>query len=216
MENLSINNFAGLKSVNIDVKPVTGLIGPQASGKSVIAKLLYFFREIGSRLPAAVTEGLDGTRYKQECSKRFRRYFPIESTGVPDFSITYTTKEQSISVTFLTDATPGEATLGIEWSGFYDSVLEKFASRKKELNGTIGDSEKEALNSTNRALRDEIDAEISSVLGEWAKFEQIFIPAGRAFFSQFRGTIFTRLESGENLDPFMVAFGSLLEQSKSL
>ena len=216
MEKLSINNFAGLKSVNIDIKPVTGLIGPQASGKSIIAKLLYFFREIGSRLPAAVTDGLTGASYKQECCKKFRRYFPIENTGVSDFSITYTTKEQNITVTFRTNDGQGEATLGLEWSGFYDSVLEKFASRKKKLFGAIGDAEKEALNTASRTLRDEIDAEISTVLGEWAKYDQIFIPAGRAFFSQFRGTIFSRLESGESLDPFMVAFGSLLEQSKSV
>ncbi len=216
MENLLINNFAGLKSVNIDVKPVTGLIGPQASGKSIIAKLLYFFREIGSRLPTAVADGLDGTRYKQECCNRFRRYFPIENTGVSDFSITYTTKDQTISVNFLTDAAPDEATLGLEWSAFFDSVLEKYASRKKELYGAIGDAEKEALNAANKTLRDEIDAEIASVLGKWAKFEQIFIPAGRAFFSQVRETIFSRLESGEQLDPFMAAFGSLIGQSKTI
>jgi hypothetical protein len=216
MEKLSINNFAGLKSVNIDVKPVTGLIGPQASGKSIIAKLLYFFREIGSRLPAAVTEGLDGAKYKIECLKKFRRYFPIENTGVSDFSITYTTKAQSISVTFSLDSVPGEGTLGIEWTDFYNSVLEKFANRKKELYGAIGDTEKEALIAASRSLRQEMDAEISSVLGKWAKFEQIFIPAGRAFFSQVRETIFTRLESGEQLDPFMAAFGTLIGQSKSL
>ncbi len=48
MEKLLIHNFAGLKEVTIEVSPITGFIGPQASGKSVIAKLLYFFREIGS------------------------------------------------------------------------------------------------------------------------------------------------------------------------
>jgi hypothetical protein len=79
----------------------------------------------------------------------------------------------------------------------------------------IGDAEKDAITAANIALRDEINREIEGALGTWAKYEQIFIPAGRAFFSQVRSTVFTRLEAGESLDPFMVAFGSLLEQSKS-
>ena len=216
METLTIKNFAGLKSVSIDVKPVTGLIGPQASGKSVIAKLLYFFREVGSLLPSAVTQELDGTKYKLECLKRFRRYFPIENTGVSDFSIKYTSNSQSITVTFLTENGSGKSSFELAWTDFYNSVLDKFAIRKKELFGGLGDPEKEVLTATNRALRDEMDVELSSVLGKWAKFEQIFIPAGRAFFSQVRETIFSRLESGERLDHFMTAFGSILEQSKSV
>ena len=216
MEKLIINNFAGLQSVEIDARPVTGLIGPQASGKSIIAKLLYFFREIGSLLPTAVTQDMDGSKYKLECLKRFRRYFPVENTGVPDFSIQYLTKDQSITVTFLTEAGSNEPSLGLEWTDFYNAVLDKFAIRKKEIFGGIGDAEKEVLTAGNRVLRDEMDVEISSVLGESAKFEQIFIPAGRAFFSQVRETIFSRLESGEQLDPFMAAFGSLIGQSKTI
>ena len=216
METLSINNFAGLKSVNIDVKPVTGLIGPQASGKSVIAKLLYFFREVGSLLPNAVTQGMDGVKYKLECLKRFRRYFPVEDTGVSDFSITYKSLQESITVNFKAASEAGEAYLVIEWTDFYNAVLEKFATRKKELFGGIGDAEKDVLTAANRTLRDEMDVDISSALGKTAKFEQIFIPAGRAFFSQVRETIFSRLESGEQLDPFMAAFGALIGQSKNL
>jgi len=216
MESLSINNFAGLKSVSIDVKPVTGLIGPQASGKSVIAKLLYFFREVGSRLPLAVTQGMDGVKYKSDCLKRFHLYFPIENTGVSDFSIKYTTNGQSITIKFQEDSGSREPSLGLEWADFYSSILEKFANRKKELFGGLGDAEKEVLSAANRTLRDEMYVDIASVLGKWAKFEQIFIPAGRAFFSQVRETIFSRLESGEQLDPFMAAFGSLIGQSRNL
>lgn len=60
MERLLASNFAGLKSVELEIRPVTGFVGPQASGKSVLAKLLYSFREIASRLPAAVLNGQDG------------------------------------------------------------------------------------------------------------------------------------------------------------
>jgi predicted ATPase len=80
MEKLSIKNFAGLKQVELEPGPITGLIGPQASGKSIVAKLLYFFREIASRLPAAViADSLSPEEYRAECSERFFRYFPVET-----------------------------------------------------------------------------------------------------------------------------------------
>jgi hypothetical protein len=216
MEKLLVNDFAGLKSVELDIRPVTGLIGPQASGKSIIAKLLYFFREIASRLPAAVLEGQEGPQYKAECCKRFSRYFPIENTGVSDFAISYLSNREKVRVNFTNREGSGEPSLGLEWTSFYDSTLEKFALRKREVLGAIGDAEKDAITAANRALRDEVDRDITSALGTWAKYEQIFIPAGRAFFSQVRSTVFTRLETGESLDPFVVAFGSMLEQSKSV
>jgi len=45
MKTLRINGFLGLSNVNIELDGLTVLIGEQASGKSVIARLIYFFTE---------------------------------------------------------------------------------------------------------------------------------------------------------------------------
>lgn len=216
MEKLIINNFAGLKQVELEIRPITGLIGPQASGKSVIAKLLYFFREIASRLPAAIMEEQEGSKYKSECCKRFSRYFPIEATGVTDFEIIYQCKSENVRVALSSQQEAAEPSLGLDWSPAYDELLAKFLGRKKGLLAGGGDAEKESNNDAANALREEIYKDMSEILGPWAKYEQIFIPAGRAFFSQVRSSVFTRLEAGESIDPFMAAFGSLLERSKSV
>ena len=60
MERIIISQFAGLNEVTLETGPIMVLIGPPASGKSISAKLLYFFREIGSRLSAAATDGRAG------------------------------------------------------------------------------------------------------------------------------------------------------------
>src|SRR5580658_9230930 len=134
MEKLIVKNFAGLKSVELEIRPVTGFIGPQASGKSVIAKLLYFFRQIASRLPFAVQEGQDGPQYKAEClNKRFSRYFPVENTGVSDFEITYRSQGNYARVTFTTRKSANEPSLGLEWSSFFDSVFEKFGHWRSKV-----------------------------------------------------------------------------------
>jgi len=46
MEKLVIDSFLDFKKLEIDVKKFTILIGQQASGKSLIAKLTYFFKTL--------------------------------------------------------------------------------------------------------------------------------------------------------------------------
>jgi hypothetical protein len=215
MEKLLIKNFAGLKEVTIEVSPITGFIGPQASGKSVIAKLLYFFREIGSRLPEAVREGMDNAGYQAKCLDRFSRYFPVENTGASNFEITYWSGSENVRVVFSKDvATVGE-TLGLDWSDFFRAAIERFKVKQQPLLDRHGTVDDEAVH-TLLVLREEYDEEASKVLGPRSNYEQIFIPAGRAFFLQLRETVFTSIEAGESLDPFMVAFGSVFEKSKSV
>ena len=43
---LKVQNFLSLKNIEIAIKPFTVLIGPQATGKSLIAKLVYIFNHI--------------------------------------------------------------------------------------------------------------------------------------------------------------------------
>ena len=44
MQKLIVHNFKQITHAEIEVKDFLLLIGPQASGKSTIAKLLYFFK----------------------------------------------------------------------------------------------------------------------------------------------------------------------------
>jgi hypothetical protein len=215
MEKLQIKNFAGLKEVTIEVKPITGFIGPQASGKSVIAKLLYFFREISSRLPRAVAEGMDNVEYKAECREKFKRYFPIENTRASDFEITHWSDSENVRVVFSRDKATSVETTSLEWSDFFPAAIEKLTLKIQPILNQHGKVDEEAV-STRLALREKYDEEASKVLGPSSRYEQFFIPAGRAFFSQLNTSIFTSIEAGESFDPFLVAFGSLLERSKGL
>jgi AAA15 family ATPase/GTPase len=44
MQRIEIKNFGPIKDVAFDIKDYTIFIGPQAFGKSTIAKLFYYFR----------------------------------------------------------------------------------------------------------------------------------------------------------------------------
>ncbi len=46
MQRLVIKNFGPIKDLDMEVKDFMAFIGPQASGKSTIAKMVYFFRSL--------------------------------------------------------------------------------------------------------------------------------------------------------------------------
>ncbi|MFN0037255.1 MAG: AAA family ATPase [Saprospiraceae bacterium] len=50
MQKIVIQNFGAIKEADIDVKKIVVLIGEQASGKSTIAKLIYFFKALSDRV----------------------------------------------------------------------------------------------------------------------------------------------------------------------
>lgn len=61
MERLVIKNLGPIKSAVVEPKPLTIFIGPQASGKSLIAQILYFFRNL---------DELIGEHYRPELRQR--------------------------------------------------------------------------------------------------------------------------------------------------
>ncbi|MEM7657450.1 MAG: AAA family ATPase, partial [Bacteroidota bacterium] len=44
MQKIIVRNFGPIREAEVEIKPLTVLIGEQASGKSTIAKLVYFFK----------------------------------------------------------------------------------------------------------------------------------------------------------------------------
>ncbi|MBF0285390.1 MAG: AAA family ATPase [Magnetococcales bacterium] len=46
MEKLIVKNFGPLKDVELDIRDCMVFIGPQASGKSTLSKLVYFFKQL--------------------------------------------------------------------------------------------------------------------------------------------------------------------------
>ena len=213
MERIRINNFAGLKEVNLEVSQVTGFIGPQASGKSIIAKLLYFFRGTASWLPDAAFRLMSSDEYKAECLRRFNLYFSMDATsGTPGFHISYTSESGRVSVEFSRGrGRPGSRRL--EWSAFYPSAFESLAEKWRERRGALGEANPGAIDDAQQRLLQEYDEEAKKALGPWSIYAQIFIPAGRAFFSQFEAGSFTALESSADRDPFMGAFRRELGQT---
>ena len=54
-EIITIENFGGIKFIEIEFKRINILIGPQAAGKSITVKLSYFFKTFFAEITKSIT-----------------------------------------------------------------------------------------------------------------------------------------------------------------
>lgn len=98
VEKLIVDNFAGIEHLEIEVKKINIMIGPQASGKSVCAKLLFYFKEFVSELIKAVENDRTKRQLDSSYSNKFKEYFPPKSWGNYDFVLRYEIKHDFIQI----------------------------------------------------------------------------------------------------------------------
>lgn len=97
-ETLRIKNFAGLKDAEIELSRMNVFIGPQASGKSVCAKLLFYFKHIIHRMVIAVANERTRPQIKAEDRNQFLKFFPPISWGKGNFLIEYSFGEFVVTI----------------------------------------------------------------------------------------------------------------------
>lgn len=204
-EKLIIKNFAGFDHIEIDLKPINIFIGPQAAGKSVIIKLVYFFKSYIYDLGGGAYQVLGAEKFNKQQISYFLKYFPPISWGNKVFEIEYyqsnsfikvKREENSISFSFSQDLIELNSTLNIE--------LESIKKRQRDKL-EVNLSKESILEKLKKSFLDKQDIQNSM---------QVFIPAGRSFFSNVKNNIFSIVQGDNTLDPFLVNFGSFYEIAK--
>jgi hypothetical protein len=205
-ERLIIQNFAGIQHIDIEIKKFNILIGPQASGKSICAKLLFYFKNITSEILDAVDEaGYSQENVETKFKTRFLEYFPFISWGDISFLIRYENNASFIEVT--SDKTKRES-VEIHYSTEYHHVISKIEEKRLEITSSDSLSQNLIVQKYNPLKF------VKSQLGEFALDFQLFIPAGRSFFAIIQRSIFSLLNRKNSFDPFLVSFGAIYESVK--
>jgi ABC-type cobalamin/Fe3+-siderophores transport system ATPase subunit len=202
-ERLIVRNFLCLKDIDIEVKDFLVLIGPQAAGKSLCAKLLYFFGAIyGEIVRYQMIAALDKQSDVETMLRdRFETFFPKHYWAEQEFYIEY-----------------------------YRGTEKKFGIYKKKekqkLELYLSPKSLEVSTKTMQSLLEfaksndnpEKSREFLQMLSDehflYRPVKDMFIPAGRSFFSLLQKNIFRFLQTSNNIDPFLVAFGILYEDIK--
>jgi predicted ATPase len=215
-ESISINNFLIIKKAELEVKKINVIIGPQANGKSVIAKLLYFFKSSSSEF----LEGIRGNKSKRildlSILNDFEKRFPRYSWEGSSFQVSYELGDLIMSVSGVKNSR-GKTSLKLE----YTKELQNLFSSKKRLYQKKLEEAREANKKQRRRGNIEFHVFYEYVHepinnGQFSSFfsNSVFVPASRSFFANLQNNIFTFLASNLDIDPFLKEFGSLYENSK--
>ncbi|MDR0409316.1 MAG: ATP-binding protein, partial [Spirochaetaceae bacterium] len=198
-ERLIVKNFLCLKDVDIEVKDFLVLIGPQAAGKSLCAKLLYFFRTIFEEITLYQMKVALGTTsdFNKFLSDKFESFFPKTYWERQEFYIEYKRDEMTIS----------------------KIVKEKNKELILYLNQIVMVVSHEIKKRFQRIVNTDNDLiKIKEMLNTFSdkpiyppSAKNIFIPAGRSFFSLLQNNIFRFLRTSNNIDPFLAEFGIIYE-----
>lgn len=205
-ETLRVENFAGIQNAEFDLSRMNVFIGPQASGKSVCAKLLFYFKDIINRL----NYGLDVEDAKAQIRARhkdvFLKYFPSHSWGKGIFEVEYSFGELWIKV-----ERKGieSSVVNVSYSKYYDSLVKSGREFLDKIERTDADRRLLfAWHNENRIIGPKLEVDIGKTLTN----NVCFVPAGRSFFSTLQGSIFTLIASEIDIDPFLTEFGRLYER----
>ncbi len=222
MERILIKNFGGLKNSEIELNKINIFIGKQASGKSVTAKLIYFFRGI---IPGIFDEivNIHSSKIKSKENvtesflKKFTNYFPAESHPDASFEIAYYFNDNE----FIKVLTNKKRKIKIEYSkeveNLFNEVKEIYLETRQKLpsvdkeDATFG-----ILFRYDSIMRDRFIKFVRSNIGTKASPARynLFVPAGRSFFANLEDSIFALLDK-LSIDPFLIEFGSAYQKFKN-
>lgn len=210
---IHIKNFLLLQDVKIDIKEINILIGSQASGKSIVAKLVHYFKGIGKYFTNGLIEDLTLRDVKKNILIAFEKYFPASVWNGSDFSIEFCSGGVVFSICGVckNNKTKLEISIPEDLQAFYSGSKRKLSKIKNENTDGVGYIRDPRRMYFNKSIKKNIEEE--SFSGYF--LNPIFIPASRSFFSSLSNNIFSFLASNVNIDPYIKEFGSFYESSKS-
>lgn len=217
MERLQISNFLSIKNADVSAKKITILIGPQASGKSVIAKLFFFFGSVlGEQLRLSAYRRKSYEEFVDTLRNSFTEYFD-SSYLQQSFHINYERGGLCLVIRKETGkGSPIEFDLGLIQE-VYNTLMQSFI----EALSAIESEDRNALNDQTKAYqvftRTWLAMNHATALRN-VSTNSVFIPASRSFFLSFSDRMFSFLSAPSDkpgwIDPVLKEFGDIYEWSK--
>jgi hypothetical protein len=212
MPELTIRNFSCIQSASFIIKRLNVIIGPQGSGKSVTTKLVYFFADLFQGSLRHAEDGLSLSDYRKALQKSFAIWFPVSAWGNERFDITYV--DSQLNVRVMRRVSKGNMsddvtiTLSKAFEDSYNFVLNLFLEARTASLGSV--DRQLARDTLEFGWRTRVSASkhFRKSLGADIIQSQIFIPAGRAFFTSI-GRLVAGIEHAGSLDPATLKFARI-------
>ena len=98
MEKLTIKNFLNINDIEFNLSKINIIIGQQASGKSVIAKLVYFFKDFFIKYRSSIQNKQKKAEFDRNIIITFKIIFPEYSWKNQEFQILYEFDSYSVAL----------------------------------------------------------------------------------------------------------------------
>lgn len=213
MQKIEIRNFGPIKELNLDIKDFSIFIGPQASGKSTIAKTIFFFKSLNDDLVKYFIDSVEksdfsksiGT-YAKSIRQKYLDYFG-SSTHLNGLHLKYYYTEKIwISITIETNhkyITPN-------FSEQFKDDFKNLVKEAIEFSSSLGQRNPSLLTSKDLLQIDSEKRKFVSYIKEKCNSifqedrELIFIPAGRSLLATLSDQL--QFINPRNLDFLMRTF----------
>ena len=212
MEKLTVKNFLNIKDIEFNLSKINIIIGQQASGKSILAKLVYFFKDFFIKYRSSIQNKQKKAEFDKSIITTFKIIFPEYSWKNQEFQILYEFDSYSVALNNQ-KSDDNKSKLSLIYSEHLVKVRRKILSEynKKTIEYAENNPEKieEYYNTifTEHILKD----------NHFNSLELItFIPAGRSFFANLQNNIFSFLSGNIVIDYFLQEFGSAYERVKNI
>jgi hypothetical protein len=205
MRKLTVKNFSVIKEAELEFGKITVLIGPQASGKSLLCKLAYFLGPILSEFSATyAASDQSWDQFIEHAKNQFRLWFPPYAWRNSTYSIRY--EEGFYGVFINASEDRGENIIDL-------SLTENFKDLYEKRNSSFPAStarQDEGVRSMDMSFRRWNFIHALNILQGHTKVEvSAYVPAGRSFFSNLNSVF--EIFKNENLDPLLREFAANLD-----
>lgn len=170
---LTVDNFSVIKHAELEFGKFTVLIGPQASGKSLLCKLAYFLeKQVVDMALAAILEKQHYEYFKTVLIRALTERFPTDTWKSDCTDLQF--NSQAYSVQIRVDSLPSETGFEVDFSEPFKKLFSTLASLVAETNVSGADS--------RRFLYEQVGAQLRLLINGDYIDDSVYIPAGRAFF----------------------------------
>lgn len=216
MEKIKIRNFLMLKEVDMEINKFNIIIGPQAEGKSIIAKLIYYFKQFTGEYKRYILSVRNQSDFDKSMKNIFDNIFPSYTWNNDVFEIIYNYGSLEIRIFSVKKGSRKTSRLFISYS---DEItkLYRLMNRKYKL-----ELKRQSSSQVPKVDTSKIETEIGQAIGNlfhpadnMMEFTT-FIPAGRSFFSNLESRVWSFFQGDTSLDYFIKDFGATYENCKSL
>lgn len=220
MEKIIIKDFLIFKDIEMPINKFNILIGEQASGKSLLAKLVYFFRSIGREMFESTTEGETYEDFIASLNDNFLDYFPLNCWNEDKkFTIEYF-YNNDIFIVLKSDKRKNckhSIVLSDGLVQLYHKCLDTYYSYQ-ELIEKYESVDIDDIDEGFFDLKMNVNGKIYNILKNNDNFldSNGFVPSSRSFFSVLEKNSFSLLVGNRlNIDPFMKGFGRTFQGIKN-